>query len=142
MTQLVVSNHFSLPIRIYYEDTDAGGVVYHAGYIRFMERARTEWLRQLGFEQHYLMNALNIAFAVRSLSIEYLKPAKFDDQIEVTARVKHLGRASIEFEQTVTRRNLTTEAELLITASVKVVCVQLDKFKSTAIPHEIRSLLV
>ena len=135
------SNHFSLPIRIYYEDTDAGGVVYHAGYIRFMERARTEWLRQLGFEQHYLMSTLNIAFAVRSLSIDYLKPAKFDDQIEVTACIKQLGRASIEFEQTVIRRNSQADAELLITASVKVVCVQLDKFKSTAIPHEIRSLL-
>lgn len=141
MSQLVVSKQFTLPIRVYYEDTDAGGVVYHAGYLRFMERARTEWLRQLGFEQHYLMNALNIAFAVRSLSIEYLKPAKFDDHIEVTAAIKHLGRASIEFEQTVIRLNSQGDAELLITASVKVVCVQLDKFKSTAIPHEIRSLL-
>lgn len=135
------TNHFSLPIRIYYEDTDAGGVVYHAGYLRFMERARTEWLRELGFEQHYLMSTLGIAFAVRSLAIEYLRPAKFDDLIQVTARIKDMGRASLVFEQTITRENPSGEAELLITADVKVVCVQLNPFKSTAIPQEIRSLL-
>ena len=135
------SNRFIVPIRVYYEDTDAGGVVYHASYIRFMERARTEWLRELGFNQTTLMTTLKIAFAVRSLSVEYQKPARFDDLIYASASIQEMGRASITFEQTITRQNAEGVAELLVTASVKVVCVHIEKFKSIAIPAEIRSLL-
>ncbi|HGX92774.1 MAG TPA: YbgC/FadM family acyl-CoA thioesterase, partial [Candidatus Tenderia sp.] len=78
---------FSWPVRVYYEDTDAGGVVYHASYLCFLERARTEWLRSLGLEQDVLRQRDNILFAVRHIDIAYLKPARFNDQLDVTAAV-------------------------------------------------------
>ena len=91
---------FVWPVRVYYEDTDAGGVVYYANYLKFMERARTEWLRTRGFEQDVLIKEQDLVFAVRSLSIDYLRPARLDDLLQVRVTVSELRRASIVFEQT------------------------------------------
>lgn len=134
-------NEFTLPVRVYYEDTDAGGVVYHANYLRFMERARTEWLRQLGFEQDKLAQEAGIVFVVAGLDIQYRKPARFNDALRVTASINKIGRASIIFDQKIYRLDADNPSELLTTASVKVVCVALGTFRSTTIPTLIRELL-
>src|SRR5512147_1342850 len=86
---------FELPVRVYFQDTDAGGVVYHASYVNFMERARTEWLRTFGYSNAALMQKLGVVFVVRSLKLDYLKPALLDDLLNVTAQVKDIGRSRI-----------------------------------------------
>ncbi len=134
-------NEFILPVRVYYEDTDAGGVVYHANYLRFMERARTEWLRTLGFEQDKLAQELNIVFVVAGLEIAYRKPARFNDALFISAKIDTIGRASLVFKQEIWREGSNNSRELLTTASVKVVCVSTGNFHSTAIPTVIRELL-
>ncbi len=134
-------NEFSLPVRVYYEDTDAGGVVYHANYLRFMERARTEWLRALGFEQDRLAQELGIVFVVASLDIQYRKPARFNDALSVTSSISTVGRVSILFKQEIWREGLNNSRELLTTASVKVVCVAMGTFRATTIPTQIREHL-
>lgn len=123
---------FTWPVRVYYEDTDAGDVVYHAGYVRFYERCRTEWLRALGWSQHALMTGeAPIAFAVRSMTIEWLKPARLDDLLHVELRVLAARRASIRFEQRILR---AADGTVLSTAAVRVACVQVPDFKPTPIP--------
>ncbi|MGB3917898.1 MAG: tol-pal system-associated acyl-CoA thioesterase [Thiothrix litoralis] len=141
MTCLNDSNAFVLPVRVYYEDTDAGGVVYHANYLKFMERARTEWLRTLGFEQDTLAQELNIVFVVGSLDIQYRKPARFNDTLNITASISNLGRASMVFKQSIWRDSSNNSPELLTTASVKVVCVSMGTFRAITIPKQIRELL-
>lgn len=94
---------FIWPVRVYYEDTDHGGVVYYANYLKFMERARTEWLRSLGFEQDQLRDEEGLIFAVRSVQLTYHSPSRFNDLLEITAKVIKYGRASIDFEQQVRR---------------------------------------
>ncbi|MBI5751231.1 MAG: tol-pal system-associated acyl-CoA thioesterase [Hydrogenophilales bacterium] len=126
---------FSFPVRVYYEDTDSGGVVYYANYLKFLERARTEWLRAAGFEQPELLRDHNVIFVVRSVTIEYLRPAQFNDELAVTVRMKKLGRSTIEVFQTVER-----EARL-IEASVKIVCVDGASFKPVSIPAPIKQQL-
>ncbi len=96
-------SEFILPVRVYYEDTDTGGVVYYANYLKFMERARTEWLRSLGFEQDMLMAEHDLMFVVRSVQLDYRRPARFNDALEVSAAVSRRGRASIDFTQQVRR---------------------------------------
>ncbi len=123
-------------IRIYYEDTDSGGVVYYANYLRFLERARTELLRGLGFEQARLARDAGIAFAVRSLRVDYLKPARLDDLIEVQSSIGELGRAQVVFLQRIERAG-----ELLVDATVRVACLDLVKGKATAIPKNIHEEL-
>jgi len=123
---------FSWPVRVYYEDTDSGGVVYYANYLKFMERARTEWLRDSGFEQTSLLNEHGVIFVVRSVAIEYLKSAVFDDLLKVTVRVMHVGRSQMVFQQTVEREAVLTRAE------VKIVCVNGESFKPVKIPDAIR----
>jgi tol-pal system-associated acyl-CoA thioesterase len=132
---------FIFPVRVYYEDTDAGGVVYHANYLRFMERARTEWLRTLGFEQDTLAQELSILFVVAGLDIQYRKPARFNDALTVKTSIETLGRASIAFKQEIWRDGMNNSRELLTTASVKVVCVAVGTFRATTIPTQIRELL-
>ncbi len=122
--------------RIYYEDTDAGGVVYYANYLKYLERARTELLRALGFEQRQLAEETGLAFAVRSLTVEYLRPAKLDDLVEVTTHVVTLGRAQVTFGQSITRMN-----EALLTATVRVACLDLARGKAAAMPPEIHQQL-
>lgn len=127
-------NEFTWPIRVYYEDTDSGGVVYHSNYLNFMERARTEWLRSLGIEQDRIVDEFGVIFAVRSLSIDYLKPAVFNDALEVRSRIDKLGKASISFEQTIVR---TGDELLLSRAGVKVACISAGEKRAVAIPEQL-----
>ncbi len=130
------SNKFDWPLRVYYEDTDAGGIVYHANYLRFMERARTEWLRRLGFEQDRLRQELRLLFAVRSLEIDYRKPALFNDELTVVTQLQQLRHASLTFSQRIV--NCKTPATLLVQASVKVACIDADSRRPVALPAAIK----
>lgn len=126
-------NVFSLPIRVYFQDTDAGGVVYHASYLNFMERARTEWLRSHGYSNAGLMQEFGMVFVVRSLRLDYLKPALLDDMLDVTAQIGDMGRSRISLAQTVRRG-----AEVLTEAEVHLVCVTLENFKPASVPEVLR----
>lgn len=128
---------FIWPVRVYYDDTDSGGLVYHANYLRYLEHARTEWLRQLGYEQVELAGELGVLFTVRSLQIDYLKPARLDDLLEIETRLQHCGRASLVFEQAVTRQ--TTTREPLGRATVKLAVVDADTLQPRALPEPLRS---
>jgi len=122
-------NVFLWPVRVYYEDTDAGGVVYHTNYIKFMERARTEWLRDLGFEQDELREKDAVIFAVRSVQVDYFLPAKFNDQLTVSSRVTKKGKASITIEQEVMRKEI-----VLCKGIIKVATLDDKSFKAKAMP--------
>jgi acyl-CoA thioester hydrolase len=124
---------FRLPVRVYYEDTDAGGVVYHTGYIRFFERARTEWLRALGYSQQQLAEEAGVLFTVVELVVRYLKPARLDDMLEVLARARIAGGASVAFEQEI--RNAA--GELLAEGEVRVACVAVDSLKPRRLPADL-----
>jgi len=124
--------NFLMPVRVYYEDTDAGGVVYYANYLRFLERARTELLRSLGFAQAVLAEQAGIAFAVRSLNAEFLKPARLDDHLEVNTGIESLGRAQAVFDQRIER-----VGDVLLTARVRLACLDLKRGRATAIPDDI-----
>lgn len=128
--------NYSLPVRIYYQDTDAGGVVFHSSYIDFMERARSEWLRSLGFTSHDLMKEHRVLFVVRSLEITYLKPAVLDDLLDVGVEVESLGRSLMVFRQEVKRAGTA-----LASARVSLVCAATDSFKPVSVPRAIRSKL-
>ena len=125
---------FSIPIRVYYEDTDAGAVVYYANYLKFMERARTEWLRTLGFEQDELSRRDGVIFAVRSAKIEFLKPARFNDLLQATVRIGRRGNASLTFAQQIRRADLT-----LCEGEVKVACLDAATFTPCPIPDRVRA---
>ena len=130
-------NVFLWPIRIYYEDTDAGGVVYHTNYIKFMERARTEWLRNLGFEQDELLVKEGVIFAVRSVQADFYLPAKFNDELTVSSKVIKKGKASITIEQEVIRKNQdeNKKDDLLCKGIVKVATLDGINFKPVVIPE-------
>jgi len=121
----------SLSFRVYYEDTDAAGIVYYANYLRFLERGRTELLRSLGHEQSALATR-HIAFAVRSVQAEYLKPAKLDDQIVVETAVESVGRAQMVFVQQVMRGT-----ERLLDARIRIACMDPARGKPVPMPHDI-----
>ena len=127
---------FDWPVRVYYEDTDGGGVVYHANYLKFMERARTEWLRSLGFEQTALKSQMRIMFVVRALTLQYLRPANFDDALMVATRLTRTGRSLLQFEQTIQRDDI-----LLTQATVEVACIDAEHFKPVTIPTPIRNAM-
>lgn len=129
-TPLSAGEPFVWPVRVYYEDTDAAGVVYYANYLKFTERARTEWLRALGFEQTDLAAEHAIAFVVRSAAIDYLKPARFNDGLQVTVELIKVGAGQIDLAQRVLRGD-----ELLARAAVKVVCVGLPTFRPVRMPQ-------
>src|SRR5690554_4327082 len=120
---------FDWPVRVYYEDTDSGGVVYHANYLKFMERARTEWLRKCGFEQNNLKDEHNCLFAVHSMQIHYRYPARFNDALLIRSEITQMSGASMQFEQSVLR-----DGELLCSASVRVACLDALRFKPRPIP--------
>lgn len=120
-----------LPLRVYYEDTDASGVVYHASYLRFFERARTEWLRALGLMQDRLMRELDVAFTVANLQIDFRAPARLDDALEVHTTIPQLRRASIVFEQVLHRSG---EPAVLARATVRVCCVDAGEFRPVPLP--------
>jgi acyl-CoA thioester hydrolase len=136
MTPIAESGGFSWPVRVYYEDTDAAGVVYYATYLRYLERARTECLRMLGFSQQNLMQQHGVAFVVRHADVDYLKPARLDDELAVTVAVSSMGASVIVFSQRVLRA-----AELLIAARIKVACVRIPAFSPVRIPAAIRDPL-
>jgi len=125
---------FTWPIRIYYEDTDAGGVVYHSQYLNFLERARTEWLRSLGLEQTTLKRDQGVIFVVHQLNMDYKKPAFFNDVLEIQSFATKIAFASVEFEQKIYR-----DQTQLISAIVKVACVNAVHFNPVAIPMEIKA---
>jgi acyl-CoA thioester hydrolase len=127
---------FSIPVRVYFQDTDAGGVVFHGTYLDFLERARTEWLRALGFAQRDLARQERILFIVRALEIAYLKPALLDDLLTVTAGIKHLGRAQLTLEQEVLRNQ-----EPLVRASVNLACVDANGMRPAPFPDRIHGAL-
>ncbi|HHI94245.1 MAG TPA: tol-pal system-associated acyl-CoA thioesterase [Gammaproteobacteria bacterium] len=133
---------FSWPVRVYYEDTDNGGVVYYANYLKFMERARTEWLRARGVEQDVLMAQEGLIFAVRSAQLDYLKPARFNQLLSVSVGMAETGKASLTFDQTV---NLITEGDdevksdlLLCQGRIRIACLDANSLKPRVIPALIR----
>ncbi len=135
---------FSWPVRVYYEDTDSGGVVYYANYLKFMERARTELLRSVGFEQDQLQQELGIIFAVHSANIQYKKPARFNDELNVVTAITHIGKASIYFKQSIFLRDsgvLVAQPGdtnvLLSEAEIKIACLDAEKFIPQSIPTSI-----
>ncbi len=143
------AKEFSWPVRVYYEDTDSGGVVYYANYLKFMERARTELLRSIGYEQDQLQQELGIIFAVHSANIQYKKPARFNNELNVLTSITSLGKASIDFKQsiylepspdvTVSTGSVSPElpAELLSEAEIKIACLNATKFTPQSIPASI-----
>jgi acyl-CoA thioester hydrolase len=125
---------FVLPVRVYYQDTDAGGVVYHASYVNFMERARTEWLRTFGYTGLGMMQEFGMLFVVRSLKVEYFKPALLDDMLHVSASIRDVGRSRMTIHQEVRRQD-----DLLAEGEVHLVCVTKDAFKPVAIPDVLKN---
>ncbi|MGB5259176.1 MAG: tol-pal system-associated acyl-CoA thioesterase [Gammaproteobacteria bacterium] len=125
-------SQFEWQVRVYYEDTDSGGVVYYANYLRFMERARTEWLRGLGIEQDRLIEEHDILFAVRQVSIDYHAPARFNDLLTVSTGILARSRASLTFGQTVTRAG--ESGHVLCSAQVKVACLAASTFRASPLP--------
>jgi acyl-CoA thioester hydrolase len=123
-------------VRVYYEDTDLGGVVYYANYLKFLERARTEWLRALGVEQTALAAKHQVIFVVRSIALEYLKPAAFNDELVVTVELEQTGAAQVRLRQRITRG-----AEELATARVRIACVNTATFRPVRIPSSLSGLL-
>ena len=124
------------PIRIYYEDTDSGGVVYHSNYLKFMERARTEWLRDFEIDQKTLKDNLNLMFVVHEIDIKFSRPAVFNDEIEVQTKLEKLGSVKIELEQKIFR-----SSEILIESRVVVASVNSMSMKPMRIPNEIKLLM-
>ena len=125
---------FRFPVRVYYEDTDAGGIVYYANYLKFFERARTEWLRQSGFNQEVLRQQ-GILFVVREVSAKYQQPARLDDELEVSVVVEKMGKASFNITQTVYRISADGE-QPLVTGNVSIACISAEG-KPRAIPADI-----
>jgi acyl-CoA thioester hydrolase len=149
-----ILKEFSWPIRVYYEDTDSGGVVYYANYLKYMERARTELLRSIGYEQDQLKQEQGIIFAVRSANIQYKKPARFNDELNVITSISSLGKASILFRQAVyletdharlaqqiqqvsMPQEKTKQPRLLSEAEIKIACLNAKKFTPQSIPAPI-----
>ncbi len=124
-------SQFTWPVRVYYEDTDSGGVVYYANYLKFMERARTERLRALGFEQDSLRSEQGILFTVHSIQVDFRQPAHFNDALEVSAGIGEQRRASLTFDQQVCRRG---ESTVLCSGKIRVACVDADSFRPAPIP--------
>jgi acyl-CoA thioester hydrolase len=127
---------FSVAMRVYWEDTDAAGIVFYANYLKFFERARTEWLRSMGFGQEALRRDAGIAFVVSETRLRYRRPARLDDVIDVSVAVVHLGQASVEIAQQARRAD-----ELLADGTIRVGCVELGTFRPCRIPNDIRDCI-
>ena len=124
---------FAWPVRVYWEDTDGGGVVYYANYLKFLERARTEWLRHLGFDHQALARNHRVTLVVTSLAIDFAKAARLDDNVAVSVRLESLGKVRCVFAQEIRR-----DDEVLVKAKVTVACVACESFKPTEIPEGLR----
>ena len=131
---------FSWPVRVYYEDTDTGGVVFYANYLKFFERARTEWLRALGFSQQALVESSGLIFVVKSTAVDYFAPARLDDELKLTVVVEQFRNASMSFVQEAWRLQ-GTEQTLLARGQIKIVCVNATNFRPQAIPEEMLARL-
>jgi acyl-CoA thioester hydrolase len=127
---------FSFPVRIYFEDTDSGGVVYHSNYLKFMERARTEWLRSVGIDQHHLKYHAHIMFVVHRIDIQYKLPARFNDDLVVKSELLEIGSSKIEFRQMIYR-----DEKMLIDAHVDIACIDSEKFKPVRIPSTVKQTM-
>ncbi|MDY7579998.1 tol-pal system-associated acyl-CoA thioesterase [Herbaspirillum sp. RTI4] len=140
-----MSARYVWPIRVYYEDTDAGGIVFYANYLKFFERARTEWLRAQGFGQHEMQATYGAMFVVKSTTVDYVSPARLDDELELTVEVEKTGNASVNFVQEAWRidRNAPegTAPRLLARGRICVVCVDMASFRPQAIPAPILNSL-
>jgi len=126
---------FVLEQRVYWEDTDGGGIVYYANYLKFLERARTEWLRSLGYDQTALARREQVVFVVRSVAVEFLRPARLDDQLSIGVAMVRCGASIIELEQWIEREN-----ERLVSADVKLACVRIAAFQPVRIPRALREV--
>ncbi len=126
---------FSFPIRIYWEDTDAGGIVYYANYFKFMERARTEWLRALGFEQERLREEQNLLFVVVDVEAHFRRPARYGDLLHATCEVAEATRASLTFKQEIYRQSV--DGELLLDGRVRVACLDAQKYRPRPLPDRL-----
>lgn len=124
---------YSFPVRVYFEDTDAGGVVYHAGYLKFLERARTEWLRHLGFDHQALARDHKVVFIVSAISVDFVKAARLDEMLAVSVRLENLGKVRCVFAQEIRR-----DDEVLVRARVTVASVTGETFKPAEIPEPLR----
>jgi tol-pal system-associated acyl-CoA thioesterase len=122
---------FSIPVRVYIEDTDAGGIVYYVNYLKYMERARTEFMRAQGFDKRYIFTA-DLMFVVRDVQVRYLRAARLDDELQVTAKIVETGAAQLLFEQRILRA-----AEEICTGFVRVACVEVGAMKPRRIPPEL-----
>jgi acyl-CoA thioester hydrolase len=125
---------FTWPIRVYWEDTDAGGVVYHASYLRFLERARTEWLRARGVDQTRVRDEDGVVFVVRDMAIDFLAPARLDDELDVTLETAETRSASMTFSQRIVRR---ADGVALVHARVRAACIDAATFKPQRIPNHL-----
>lgn len=130
----VKGKDFILPIRVYYEDTDAGGVVFYANYLKFFERGRTEWIRHLGVNQAKLAQEQQRIFVVVATQVRYRSPAHLDDLLEIKTKLTKVGNSSCSFEQ-IAERN----GEILVESSIQICCVDTQNFKPAPIPADIRS---
>ena len=124
---------FDFPQRVYFEDTDAGGVVYHAQYVKFLERARTEWLRYLGFTNSELERKYKMLFIVSEIAVEFVKPAKLDDAINISVGIETMGRVRVTFHQEIRRGE-----DILVKAKVSVATVSAESFKPIEIPADVK----
>jgi len=127
-----VAKQFSWAVRVYYEDTDAGGIVYYGNYLKFMERARTEWLRSCGIDVAELADSERLMFTVRAIALDFLKPARLSDNLDVSVGIRRIRRVSVELEQVIVRAG-----ELLCTGQVRLACVDVDTLKPKAMPKTI-----
>jgi acyl-CoA thioester hydrolase len=137
---LVNESSFQWPLRVYWEDTDAGGIVFYANYLKFFERSRTEWLRSLGIEQHALREQTGGMFIVSETSVRYLQPSRLDDELIVTAKLQEKGRASLIIGQQVFLKNKASTASattLLCEATIRIGWVDANSFKPARIPTPI-----
>jgi tol-pal system-associated acyl-CoA thioesterase len=124
---------YSFPVRVYFENTDAGGVVYHGEYLKFLERARTEWLRHLGYDHQTLARAHRVFFVVTAAAVEFTRPARLDDTVAVSVRLESLGKVRCVFAQEIRR-----DDEVLVTARITVACVTGENLKPAEIPEGLR----
>jgi acyl-CoA thioester hydrolase len=127
---------FRVALRVYWEDTDAAGIVFYANYLKYFERARTEWLRSLGFGQEALRTGAGIAFVVSETTVRYRLPARLDDVVDVSVDVRHLGQASLQIAQEARRAD-----QLLADGTIRIGCVELGTFRPCRIPNAIRESL-
>jgi acyl-CoA thioester hydrolase len=137
MATVEMPSVFHWTVRVYYEDTDAGGIVFYANYLKFFERARTEWLRAAGIAQQALLESCGAVFVVKSASLDYHAPARLDDELRITTEVQKLGRASVHFVQQAWRGE-----QLLTSAMVKVGCVDAATMRPRSLPDDVAAKML